>query len=115
MPDWKKEIRQQLAGLKLAPARESEIVEELAQHLDDRYQELLADGTSDAIAERLTFAELSENELFARELQRVERITPPEPIVIGTNRRTNMVADIWKDLRYGLRMLLKRPGFAAIA
>ena len=115
MPDWKKEIRQRLAGLKLAPTRESEIIEELAQHLDDRYQELLADGTSGAAAERLTLAELSENELFVRELQRVERKTPPEPIVSGTNRRINMVTDIWKDLRYGVRMLLKRPGFTAIA
>ena len=114
MPDWKKEISRRLAGLKLAPSRESEIVEELAQHLDDRYQELLADGTSDIDAERLTIAELSENELF-RELQRVERKTPPEPIVIGTNRKINMVADIWKDLRFGIRMLLKRPGFTAIA
>src|ERR1044071_1138438 len=115
MPDWKKEIGQRLAGLKLVPAREAEIVEELAQHLDDRYQELLADGTSATDAERLTLEELSENELFARELQRVERKTPPEPIVTGTNRRINAVADIWNDLRYGVRMLLKRPGFTAIA
>jgi hypothetical protein len=40
MPNWEKEIRRQMARLKLAPVRESEIVEELAQHLDDRYQEL---------------------------------------------------------------------------
>ena len=64
MPDWKNEIRRQLARLKLAPARELEIAEELAQHLDDRYQELLTDGTSVLDAERLTLAELSENELF---------------------------------------------------
>ncbi len=87
----------------------------MAQHLDDRYHELLADGTSDADAERLTLAELSENELFERELQRVERKTPPEPIVAGTNRKINVFADIWKDLSFGVRMLLKRPGFTAIA
>ena len=63
MPDWKQEIRGRLARLKLAPERESEIVEELTQHLDDHYQALLAGGTSDADAERLTLAELSENEL----------------------------------------------------
>lgn len=34
MADWKEEIRKQLASLKLAPAREAAIVEELAQHFD---------------------------------------------------------------------------------
>src|ERR1700754_2668187 len=115
MPDWKEEIRARLANLKLAPTREAEIVEELAQHLDDRYQESLADGTSSDAAERLTRAELSESELLARELRRIERKTPPEPIVTGTNLRTNMIVDTWKDLRYGTRMLLKKPGFTAIA
>src|SRR5215813_2504088 len=113
MPDWKKEISRRMARLKLAPARELEIIEELAQHLDDRYQELLLGGASEAHAERLTLAELNENEFG--ELQRLERKTQPEPIVTGTNRRINMVADIWNDLRFGLRMLLKRPGFTAIA
>ena len=114
MPDWKKEISRRMARLKLAPARESEIVEELAQHLDDRYQELLADGASDTDAERLILAELSENELFS-ELRNVERKTAPEPIVTGTNRKLNVIVDIWNDLRFGIRMLLKRPGFTAIA
>ena len=34
MPDWKSHIRSRLASLRLSPARESEIIEELAQHLD---------------------------------------------------------------------------------
>ena len=114
MPDWKKEIRRRIARLKLAPARESEIVEELAQHLDDRYRALLAGGASDIDAERLILAELSENELFS-ELKRVEREIPSEPIFTGTNRNINIVADIWNDLRFGMRMLLKKPGFTAIA
>jgi len=38
MPDWKAEIRQRLAGLKLEHRRaKAAIVEELAQHLDDCY------------------------------------------------------------------------------
>ena len=42
MPDWKHEIRQRLAGVKLEPTREAAIIEELAQCLDDCYAELLA-------------------------------------------------------------------------
>src|SRR5689334_1743253 len=114
MPDWNEEIRRRMARLKLAPTRESEIAEELAQHLDDRYQELLAEGASDTEAQRQSLAELSENDLFS-ELRRVEHKTSSEPIVTGTNRRINMFVDIWNDLRFGTRMLLKRPGFTVIA
>ena len=46
MIDWKPEIRQRLAELKLAATREAEIVEELAQHFEDRYAELRTGGRS---------------------------------------------------------------------
>src|ERR1700738_3787945 len=110
MPDWKEEIKKRLVDLHLAPAREAEIVEELAQHLEDRYRELLAEGTTSVEAERLTLTELSEREFLAHELRRVERRVPQEPIVPGAIERINMIADLWKDLRYGARMLLKKPG-----
>jgi putative ABC transport system permease protein len=112
---WKREIGRRLASLRLEPTREAEIVEELAQHLEDRYAQLLSGGAPPEEAYRAALAELSESESLERELRRVERQFAPEPIALGSIRRTNMLKDLWQDLRFGARMLLKQPGFTSIA
>src|SRR5262245_37875194 len=114
MPEWKEEIRRRLANLKLDPTREAAIIEELAQRLADCYAGLLTGGVTEAEAERRTLAELCESETLQQGLRRVERESPAEPITLGPNRRTNMIGDLSHDLRFGARMLLKRPGFTAI-
>jgi len=115
MPDWKEAIRRQLSGLRLAPTREAEIVEELSQHLDDRYEQSLRGGATVEEAYRAALLELTESDFLAEELRRVERAVRQEPVIAGARRRTNMLGDLWQDLGYGMRMLLKNPGFTVVA
>jgi putative ABC transport system permease protein len=113
MPEWNADIRRRLAPLHLSPTREADIVEELSQHLDDRYRELLARGLGDAAAARAALAELSDEELIAG-LGGIERAAPPEQAPPGVSRTRRRGGQFLQDLRFGVRMLRTRPGFTAV-
>ena len=113
MPEWKSDIRKRLASLKLEPERENEIVEELAGHLEDRYQDMLSRGVAGDEAELATRTELNDGQVLVRELNRIERKFGAEPIALGAGRE-HMLGSLWQDMRYGLRLIRKNPGFSAV-
>ena len=114
MPDWKEEISRRLSTLNLDPAREIEIVEELAQHLDDRYCELVSGGATDEAARRDVLRELDYENLLARgRFATVSRSRPESGK--AENRAPGLFANLRQDLRYALRQFQRNPGFAAVA
>jgi predicted permease len=113
-PDWKEEIAKRLASLKLPPEREAEIVDELAGHLSEDYNRLLAGGASHTEAIEIALEELNELPPLAEAIRAVERMAPREPIALGPPR-SSVACDVWRDLRYALRTLMSTPGFTALA
>jgi len=108
VPDWKEEISKHVASLNLTPQRETEIVDELSQHLDDRYHELLADGAASEEAFHRSLAELGEGNSLAHKLRRLERAVPADSVILRESGSRNLVAGVWRDLRYGVRAIRLR-------
>lgn len=117
-PDWHRLVSERLASCNLDPAQESDIAEELAQHLDDRYNELLASSLHEPAVRELLDRELAELVDVSRESWGISSgraaLTSPS----AGNRKLSMgvIADtLIGDIRYAWRGLLRAPVFTTVA
>jgi predicted permease len=90
----------------LPATREADLVDELADHLDDRYRDRLARGETPRVAARAALDELREHDAFEREYRSVAVATPRTPLRGLTGLAT--------DVRHALRSLARRPGQTAL-
>src|SRR5580765_9025566 len=103
MPDWKALVRGRLAPLRVDPSRESDIVDELAQHVAQHHADLIASGLANRAAIEMALAPLDDREGVAAEIARADRARPvaPEPPRSAAFRP----ADLARELRHALRLL----------
>jgi putative ABC transport system permease protein len=112
MADWRADVDRRLDRIGLPPTRRADILEEVEAFLQGRYEDFLADGYAPAEARRLALADL-ETDRFIFELSHIERRAPAELPPIGSGRST-IVANLWQDVRHGLRAIRRAPGFSAV-
>jgi predicted permease len=110
MPDWLPDIRARLAAANLDPAREAEIAQELAQHLDDRCAELQRAGIAPHDARSMALDELKDHATMRKQLARIERLESSVP-PIGAPARSRAFHGLTADIRHAARRLVATPTF----
>ncbi len=123
--DWKAFVRERLRLPGLSPERESHIVRELAAQLEDFYREALAGGASEHDADAHACRQIGDWEQLTRDVwlaertharPRVERLADRVEMANPTTGGVfQMLADVLRDARYGVRQLTKSPAFAVVA
>src|SRR5713226_7434703 len=111
MPEWKQLVRARLQGLQLDGAREVEIVDELSQHLEDRYDALRSTGLPEAEAHRQALDELKDSRLLTEELSKIRRPPAVEPMGLPS-RKGGYMSSFTSDLRVALRNMRTKPAFS---
>lgn len=111
MPDWEAIVRERLAPLRLTGSAEADLAEELAQHLEERYRELLSGGAHEEDAQRQVISELENVQALRDGLERNQQMPRYDAVQAGDVRPGNFMEDLWRDLRYAGRSMGKNRLF----
>ena len=87
MPDWNTIVRERLGPLRLTAIAESDLTEEIAQHLEDHYRELCGAGASEEQACQKTLAELDDMYVLRAALERSQRMTKYDAVPVPAGAR----------------------------
>jgi predicted permease len=112
MADWKARVRERLAGLDLDPATEAETIEELTQHVEDGYRDLIASGVTEDAAAAQAWRELEGHDRLAREISGARKVIVATPIQYTSG---GGISALWDDFCFAWRRLRHAPGFALVA
>src|SRR5690606_29442481 len=107
-------LRPRLNHLDLRAEREIEIIEELSQHLDERYDELCRSGHSEEDARRIAMDELVNPDTLSEDLELLRQAHVADLRAPGTSQGS-WLADLWADVRYSFRTLRNQAMFTAVA
>jgi putative ABC transport system permease protein len=133
MPDWRQYVRERLSLSRLRPEREAEIIEDLAQQMEDAYKAALGRGATPVEAEAAARREIQDWDQLTRDIiqsQSRHRLSPDRRALEhletraadadppgAMNRRPlasrllRIATECLADTLHGLRLLAQRPGF----
>src|SRR5262245_13875188 len=119
MLDWRERLNRELVGLRVPPRRQSDLVEELAQDLEERARAARLRGASEEEAAERAWAGLGPVEELRARLERVEgesaRQARAREEVVGRATSLSLLGGLGQDVRLAVRSLWRSPGFTSIA
>lgn len=114
MADWRHIVRARLTELRLTASAESELTEELAQHLEDLHRDLQNGGATYEEACKKTISELDDICALRAGIDRSQRMAKHEVVPVGDATSLSFINDLQRDLRYVGRTLRTNPVFVLI-
>ena len=113
MPDWKAVVRARVQGMDV----DDEVVDEVSEHVEEMVRNLTAAGHSAEDSRAAVERELADIQAVidaarSNRLRRARRLPAVEPPPAGRLRAVRVFA---RDCAHGVRLLIARPGFTAVA